>query len=168
MFDRFAPFAAAITLALAGVAQAQTVRVEEPWVRGTVAQQKATGAFMRLTAPEPMRLVGAASPVAGIVEIHEMAMDNNVMRMRAIPALALPANRTVELKPGGYHVMLMDLKQPVAAGQEVPLTLVFENAAGQRVTQSITAPVKALGTPGGASDAQMGGHGHGGHGMHKH
>ncbi|MCX7693198.1 copper chaperone PCu(A)C [Tepidimonas taiwanensis] len=150
------------------MAHAQTVKVEEPWVRGTVAQQKATGAFMRLTAPEPMRLVAAESPVAGVVEIHEMAMENQVMRMRAIPALPLAANRPVELKPGGYHVMLMDLKQPLTGGQEVPITLVFENAAGQRVTQTIAAPVKALGTAGGMSGGQGGGHQHGGHGGHKH
>lgn len=150
------------------VAHAQTVKVDEPWVRGTVAQQKATGAFMRLTAPEPMRLVAAESPVAGVVEIHEMTMENQVMRMRPIAALPLPANRLVELKPGGYHVMLMDLKQTLTAGQEVPITLVFENASGQRVTQAITAPVKALETAAGMSGVQGGGHQHGGHGGHKH
>lgn len=154
--------AAGALLALTAAAWAQTVKIDEPWVRGTVAQQKATGAFMRLTAPEPMRLVAGESPVAGVVEIHEMAMDGDVMRMRAIPGLALPAGRPVELKPGGYHVMLMDLKRPLAGGETVPLTLVFENAAGQRVRQELQAKVMALGAqPGGA----MGGHGH--HGVHK-
>jgi len=162
-----------VALLLAAAVHAQTVKVEDPWVRGTVAQQKATGAFMRLTAPEPMRLVAAESPVAGVVEIHEMAMDNNVMRMRAIANLPLPANRPVELKPGGYHVMLMDLKQPLAGGQNVPITLVFENAAGQQVKQSVTAVVKALGAAAGtAHGAHSHGHQHGagheGHGGHKH
>lgn len=146
-------------LALTATAWAQTVKIDEPWVRGTVAQQKATGAFMRLTAPENMRLVAGESPVAGVVEIHEMAMDGDVMRMRAIPSLALPAGRPVELKPGGYHVMLMDLKRPLAGGETVPLTLVFENAAGQRVRQEVQAKVMALGAPSGS----MGGAGHGAH-----
>ncbi|MFN3611353.1 copper chaperone PCu(A)C [Tepidimonas sp.] len=146
-------------LALTATAWAQTVKIDEPWVRGTVAQQKATGAFMRLTAPEAMRLVAGESPVAGVVEIHEMAMDGDVMRMRAIPGLALPAGRPVELKPGGYHVMLMDLKRPLAGGETVPLTLVFENAAGQRVRQEVQAKVMALGAPSGS----MGGAGHGAH-----
>lgn len=161
-------FVCAVALSVAAAAHAQTVKVDDPWVRGTVAQQKATGAFMRLTAPEPMRLVAAESPVAGVVEIHEMTMDNNVMRMRAIPGLALPANRAVELKPGGYHVMLMDLKQTLGAGQEVPITLVFENAAGQRVKQTLTAPVKALGAAAPMQGGASGGHHHGGHGDHKH
>lgn len=153
--------AAGALLALTAAAWAQTVRIDEPWVRGTVAQQKATGAFMRLTAPEPMRLVAGESPVAGVVEIHEMAMDGDVMRMRAIPGLALPAGRPVELKPGGYHVMLMDLKRPLAGGETVPLTLVFENAAGQRVRQELQAKVMALGAqPGAMGAGPQGGHRH--------
>lgn len=157
----FRTAAAGALLALTAAAWAQTVKIDEPWVRGTVAQQKATGAFMRLTAPEPMRLVAGESPVAGVVEIHEMAMDGDVMRMRAIPGLALPAGRPVELKPGGYHVMLMDLKRPLAGGETVPLTLVFENAAGQRVRQEVQAKVMALG-------AQPGAMGAGPHGGHRH
>ena len=85
-----------------------------------------------------------ASPLAGVVEIHEMAMDGNVMKMRAVAVLELPAGKTVELKPGGYHVMLMDLKQPLKAGETVPLTLVVEGAGGKRETVEISAPVKAL------------------------
>lgn len=149
-------------LALTGMVWAQTVRIEDPWVRGTVAQQKATGAFMRLTAPENMKLVAAESPVAGVVEIHEMAMDGDVMRMRAIAALPLPAGRPVELKPGGHHVMLMDLKRPLSAGEMVPLTLVFEGANGQRVRQDVQARVMALGGQHGGAMAP------GGHGAHKH
>lgn len=153
---------AAALVALTSAAWAQTVQVDNPWVRGTVAKQNATGAFMRLTAPEPMRLVGAQSPVAGVVEIHEMAMDKDVMRMRAIPSLPLPAGKPVELKPGGYHVMLMDLKRPLGAWETVPLTLVLENAAGQRLTQDVQAKVQALGG-GGAAMPHAGAHDHGGH-----
>lgn len=131
---------------LSATAWAQTVKVEEPWVRGTVASQNATGAFMRLTADKPARLVSASSPVAGVVEIHEMAMDNNVMKMRQIPGLDLAAGKAVELKPGGYHVMLMDLKQPMKAGETVPITLVFEDATKKRFNQEIKASVKPLGS----------------------
>lgn len=136
----------AAMLALTSSAWAQaTVLVEEAWVRGAVAQQNATGAFMRLTAAQPARLVEASSPVAGVTEIHEMSMDNGIMRMRQIPALALTAGQTVELKPGGFHVMLMDLKQPLQAGQHVPITLVFEDANQLRFTQQIEATVRPLG-----------------------
>lgn len=149
-------------LAITTQAWAQTVvNVEDAWVRGTVAQQKATGAFMRLTATQNARLVEARSPVAGVVEIHEMAMDKDVMRMRAIPGLDLVAGKAVELKPGGYHVMLMDLKQPVQAGQQVPITLVFEDASKNRFTQQVEAPVRALGSP--SAGGMRHGHGQGGH-----
>ena len=157
----------AAMMALTSAAWAQTtVKVEDAWVRGTVAQQQATGAFMRLTASQNARLVEASSPVAGVTEVHEMAMDNDVMRMRQIQGLPLAAGQTVELKPGGFHVMLMDLKQTLQAGQNVPITLVFEDATQNRFTQQIQAPVRALGAGHG-----HGGHGHGhgqGHGNHRH
>ena len=162
----------ALNVMTLGPAWAQAeVKVEDAWVRGTVAQQKASGAFMRLTAPSAMKLVSASSPVAGVVEIHEMAMDKDVMRMRAIPALDLPAGKTAELKPGGYHVMLMDLKQQLKAGETVPVTLVFEDAAKVRSSQTIQAPVRALGAAAGKPAMDHGGHGghgggHGAHGMH--
>lgn len=122
------------------------VKVDEPWVRGTVPQQKATGAFMRITPEKNARLVAASSPVAGVTEIHEMAMEKDVMKMRQIPGLDLAAGKATELKPGGYHVMLMDLKQQIKAGDTVPITLVFEDEAKQRFTQDIKASVKALGS----------------------
>ena len=150
-------------LAITTAAWAQTVvKVEDAWVRGTVATQKATGAFMRLTPSANARLVAAESPVAGVVEIHEMAMEKDVMKMRQVPGLDLAAGRTMELKPGGYHVMLMDLKQPLKGGENVPITLVFEDAAKQRFTQQIEAPVTALG--GGNAAAPM----NQGQGGHKH
>ena len=156
------PFFAAALLALTAHAwaQAPAVEVQDAWVRATVAQQKSTGAFMRLTAKDDSRVVAAQSPVAGVVEVHEMAMEKDVMRMRAVPALALPAGQTVELKPGGYHVMLMDLKAPVKAGEVVPLTLTLESTGGQRSTLEVKAEVRALGT----SAAMPAGHG----AMHKH
>jgi copper(I)-binding protein len=132
-----------VLVVLPAVAFAQ-VTVTDPWVRGTVAGQRATGAFMKLTPAADQKLVAAASPVAKIVEIHEMAMDGGVMKMRAIPKLALPAGKATELKPGGYHVMLMALDRTLAEGETVPITLTFEDAAGKRQTVEIKAPVKPL------------------------
>ena len=152
----------ALTCALSGGVWAQTanVKVEGAWARATVQGQKGTGAFMKITAPEGAKLVGASSPAAGVTEVHEMKMEGDVMKMRAMPFLDLPAGKTVELKPGGYHIMLLDLKQPVAQGASVPLTLVFEGKDGQRQTQELQAPVRALG----ATAAPAMGHGkHSGH-----
>ena len=134
----------ALIAASAGALAQSSVEIKDPWVRATVAQQKATGAFMQLTAKADSKLVEAKSPVAGVVEIHEMAMDNNVMKMRQIPGLALPAGKAVELKPGGYHVMLLDLKAQVKEGDVVPVTLVFEGKDGKRETVEIKAPAKPL------------------------
>ncbi|EJE51442.1 hypothetical protein PMI14_03899 [Acidovorax sp. CF316] len=148
----------AIALAsLAGTAQAQ-VTVKDAWVRATVPQQQATGAFMQLSAARDTRLVAASSPLTQAVEVHEMAMQDNVMRMRQVPGVDLPAGKPVELKPGGYHVMLMDLKQQVKAGDTVPITLVFEGKDGKRESVAIQAPVRPLNAT--AAPAA--------HGEHKH
>ena len=121
----------AMLLALSLTAlHAQTVEVKDAWVRTAVPGQRGTGAFMNITAKEGAKLVGVSSPVAGVVEVHEMKMDNDIMRMRAISALDLPAGKTVALKPGGYHVMLMELKQALPPGSSVPLTLVFRDSKG--------------------------------------
>jgi copper(I)-binding protein len=129
-------------------AQAQTT-VKDPWVRGTVAGQKATGMFGQVTSVSGGKLVSATSPVAGVVEIHEMVMDGNVMKMRAVSGLDLPAGKAVDLKPGGYHVMLMDLKQELKPGESVPVTLVIEGAGGKRESVELKAPVKPLADAGG-------------------
>jgi periplasmic copper chaperone A len=126
-------------------ASAQTI-VKEAWVRGTVAQQMATGAFMQITSTQGGRLVSASSPVAGVVEIHEMSMEGNVMKMRPVAGVDLPAGKPVELKPGGYHVMLMDLKQQAKVGERVALTLIIEGKDGKRETIAVNAPVKSLDT----------------------
>lgn len=138
----------AATLLAASAAHAQTT-VAEPWVRSTVAGQKATGAFLQITSAAGGKLVSASSPVAGVVEIHEMTMDGNVMKMRALSSgLDLPAGKAVALKPGGLHVMLMDLKQPLKAGDTVPLTLVVEGAGNKRETVDVKATVRgAQATP---------------------
>ena len=99
---------------------------------------------MQITSPTDSKLVEARSPAAGIVEIHEMKLENNVMKMRAVTALDLPAGKAVELKPGGYHVMLMDLKGQVKAGDSVPLTLVFEGKDKKRETVEVKAAARSL------------------------
>jgi copper(I)-binding protein len=130
-------------LAAAAAASAQ-VTVTDPWVRGTVTGQMATGAFMQLKSPADTALVAAASPVAKIVEVHEMKMEGGMMKMNAVDRLALPAGKTVDLKPGGYHVMLMDLVKPLKDGDTVPLQLTFEDKAGKKQTIEIKAVVKPL------------------------
>lgn len=129
-------------------ALAQQITVKEPWVRATVPQQKTTGAFMQLTADEDVRLVELRSAAARVVEVHEMAMEGNVMKMRALPVLALPAGVPVELKPGGHHLMLIDLVAPVTEGSTVPLTLVVEGKSGKRTTLEVAATVRPLNAPG--------------------
>ena len=131
-------------LAVAAFAAHAQTTVKDPWVRGTVAGQKATGMFGQVTSTTGGKLVAASSPMAGVVEIHEMVMDGNVMKMRAVSGLELPAGKAVDLKPGGYHVMLMDLKQELKPGDAVPVTLVIEGAGGKRESVELKAPVKAL------------------------
>lgn len=127
------------------------VTVTDPWVRATVPTQHATGAFMQLSSKTGSRLIAVSSPLA-TTEIHEMAIEGNVMRMRQIVALDLPAGQTVALKPGGYHVMFFDLKNQIKEGDVIPLTLVFENKDKKRETLELKVPARAL-TNSGASAA---------------
>lgn len=135
----------AITTMFAGIATsalAQSVDVKNAWVRASVQGQGATGAFMTLTSREDTRLVGVASPVAGVAEVHEMKMDNGVMKMRAVEGgLALPAGKAVDLKPGGYHVMLMDLKAALPKDSTVPMTLMFKDGKGVESRVELKLPV---------------------------
>ncbi len=119
----------------------QRVEVSQAWVRATVPGQQGTGGFMRLKAKSATRLVGVSTPAAGIAEVHEMKMNGDVMTMRAVPALELPAGKTVELTPGGYHLMLMDLKAPLTKNTTVPMTLRFKDAQGVESTLVLKVPV---------------------------
>ena len=143
------PLAAAVSttvpadgLSLVAAASAP-VTVTGGWVRSSVPGQKGSGAFMKITAKESVRLTAVSSPVAGVAEVHEMKMDGDVMKMRAVPVLELPAGSTVELKPGGYHLMLMDLKQSLTVGSTVPVTLMFKDAKGAAKRVEIKLPVAA-------------------------
>jgi VCBS repeat-containing protein len=148
-----ARFVAVLPLLLATLAASAQTTVKDAWVRSTVPQQMATGMFAQISSAKGGKLVAASSPAAGVVEVHEMAMDGDVMKMRAVPALELPAGKVVELKPGGYHVMLMNLKQPLKAGDTVIVSLVVEAADKSRETVEIKATVKAM-------TAMMEGHKH--------
>lgn len=138
--------AAALAAALAVTAANAEVTATEAWVRGTVATQMSTGAYMKLRSTEAAKVVAAASPAASVVEIHEMTLKDNVMRMRGVESLALPAGKTVELKPNGYHVMLMDLTKPLKAGEKVPIELTIESKDGKRAKLLVQAEVRALGS----------------------
>ncbi|AKP91767.1 copper chaperone PCu(A)C [Achromobacter ruhlandii] len=147
---RFKSLAAAFALgalALAGapaMAQDASLKVEDAWVRATVPSQHATGVFMRLTSPTAARLVGVESDAARHVEVHEMAMQDNVMKMRQVSAIDLPAGKPVELKPGGYHVMLIDLARQISAGDPVALTLLVQDADGKQRRVPVTAEARPL------------------------
>ena len=124
---------------------AEGVQVKEAWVRASVPQQRATGVFMNLESPDGGRLLGAASPVARVVEVHEMTLgEDGVMRMREVPAVELPACEAGALKPGGYHIMLIDLVEQLKEGERVPLSLSIETAQGERKTVEVEAEVRPL------------------------
>lgn len=144
----FKHFIVAALLAPAFAHAGAQVVVKDAWVRATVTQQKATGAFMHLTASENTRLVDVRAAVAGVAELHEMSMDNDVMRMRRVPGIDLPSGTPVALKPGGYHIMLLGLRGPLSAGQIVPITLVFESPARKRSSIVVDAVVRPLASPG--------------------
>ena len=153
----------AFSVAQATFAQAQApVTAVGAWARASVQGQRSSGAFMTLTASEPVTLVGVATPVAGIADVHEMKMEGDVMRMRPVQALDLPANKPVQLAPGGYHLMLQELKAPLKADTTIPLTLTFRTAKGEQRQLALQVPVSVM-PPKDAAAVTM----HGVHGMHK-
>jgi periplasmic copper chaperone A len=120
------------------------VAVKDAWVRTTVPGQKASGAFMTLTSKADLKLVGVSSLVAGVTEVHEMKMSGDVMQMRAIPSLDLPAGKAVALRPGGLHVMLLDLKASLPKDSTVPLKLMFKDAKGVSSQLDVMVPVRVM------------------------
>jgi copper(I)-binding protein len=154
-------FVIATSILVSSFAAAQTVTISNPWARATVQGQKATGAFMTVTSKENSKLVAASTPVAGIVEIHEMKMDKDVMKMSALPnGLDLPAGKAVDLKPGGFHIMLMDLKLPLNKDVAVPLTLTFQDSSGKKSQQVVQVPVSVQPPSGQSMNHQHGDHKH--------
>ena len=141
---------AAMGFGLTATAQAQnakvgSVQIENAYTRSTVPGQMAAGGFMKIENKGPVdQLISASSPVAGEVQLHEMAMDGNVMKMRQVKDIAVPAGGAVELKPGGLHLMFMNIKAPLTAGESVPVKLKFAKAGEVEVKM----PVNAMGNPG--------------------
>lgn len=130
------------SIAFASTAFAQ-ITVTEPWVRATVPAQKASGAFMQVRSADAARLVSASSPVAKSVEIHQMEMHGQTMKMREVDGIDLPAGQTVNLASGGFHIMLVGLNKQLNEGESVPLSLVVQRK-GKNETVVVNAPVKAL------------------------
>ena len=142
-------------LLASGVAAAQTgpVEVKNAWARATPGKAEIGAAYLTIETTAPDRLTGASTPVAGKAELHEMTMQGGVMKMRALAGIDLPAGHAVVLKPGGIHIMLTGLKQPLRAGESFPLTLDFEKAGRREVTVMIE-KAGAMG-PGPAGGAGM-------------
>jgi hypothetical protein len=138
------PIAALLACAAALPAWAANVTVSDAWARATMPGQKVSAAYMKLTADADARLVAASSPAVPRVEVHEMKMDGDVMRMREVKAIDLPRGNTVSLEPGGLHIMLMNLGKPIAAGEVIPLTLVIESG-GKRQNVEVKAEARAPG-----------------------
>lgn len=132
------------SLFLSAAVQAATpVTVQGAWARPTLPGTDTSSAYMTLTASEPLTLLGAETAAANIVEIHQMKMEGDVMKMRAAETLPLAAGKPLQLAPGGYHFMLMDLKAPFQAGSQVTLTLRFRDARGALKTLPVKMPVTA-------------------------
>ncbi len=137
------------------------VTVSNPWARATVAQQQASGVFMDLrSAHDDAQLVGVKTDAASTAEVHEMRMEDNVMKMRAVPSVKLPNGQAVSLKPGGYHIMLMGLKKPLVAGENVDLTLEVVHADGAKESIAVSAPIRTLAPAAAGQPAAAGGHQH--------
>ena len=145
----------ALCLSAAAQVKPADVTVKDAWVRTTVPGQKGTGAFMSITAKSDLRLVGASSAVAGVTEVHEMKMSGDVMQMRAVSGLDLPAGKAVALQPGGFHVMLLDLKTALPKNVTVPLTLLFKDAKGVESKVELTVPVATTSPNGTATQANQ-------------
>ena len=155
------PLIACLAVVAAASASAN-VTVSNPWVRASVAQQQATGVFMDLqSGRDNAKLQSVTTDAAASAEIHEMRMEGNVMKMRAVPGIDLPKNQSISLKPGSFHIMLMGLKKPLSAGDKVQLTLEIVHEDGAKENVTVTAPVRALGSQAPAAHGAQ-------HGAHQH
>ncbi|HEY4069526.1 MAG TPA: copper chaperone PCu(A)C [Burkholderiaceae bacterium] len=154
------PFIAGAVLAFAALAanaqdaKVGAISITHAYARATVPGQPGGGAFLTIAnAGADDKLVAVSTAAAKNAELHTMAMDGNVMRMRQVDAIALPAGKTVELKPGNYHVMLTGLKAPLKAGERFALSLKFEKAGEVQVEVPVEALGAAMAMPAGASGA---------------
>jgi copper(I)-binding protein len=130
-------FAAGLVVASAALAQPAQLEVNNAWAGATPGKAENGVAYLTIQSPTADRLVSASSPVAKKAELHTMSMQGMVMKMRPITGLDIPAGQPVTLKPGGEHIMLMGLDQPLHEGQSFPLTLDFEKAGPRTVTVTV-------------------------------
>ena len=146
---RYGWMIAAAASLVAQAAWAANISVTDAWARATMPGQPVSGAYMQIQADADARLLSVSSSVVPRVEVHEMNMDGGVMHMREVKSIDLPKGKTVSLEPGGFHIMLMNLKKPIAAGDVIPLTLVVESD-GKRQTVEVKAVARAMNMGGGA------------------
>lgn len=136
-------FVAVAFMAIAAAAHAQVV-ASNAWVRGTAPGQQTAAAYVTFTSTDDAKVVAVSSPVAKRSQIHASMMMSGIMHMHEMDALPLPARQAVEMKPGGNHVMLMELVRPLHAGEQVPLVFTIENSKGQRSQLEVKAAVRPL------------------------
>ena len=120
------------------------VKIEDAWIRATAPGQTVAGGYMKITSAKASALISVSTPLTARAELHEMSMQGSVMKMRAVPKLELPAGKIIELKPGGYHLMLMNLPGPLRKGDTVPVTLTFEGPDKTREQVQINVEVRDL------------------------
>ena len=129
--------------AMFSTAYAQSVKVANAWARPMAPGQTTASVYVELTSDTQAALVAAGSPLAARAELHSMSMDGGIMRMRALPRLELPPGQTVKLAPGGLHIMLLEVKQPLKVGDKVPLVLTVQSSGSSLTTLKLEAEVRA-------------------------
>lgn len=135
-------FFIAVFLVCASLTAQANVEITDAWARATPPGQEVGAAYMNLKSKRAAKLIGASCSIADSVEIHEMSMKNGVMKMRMLQVMPLPAGKTVKLEPGGFHLMLIDLKKPLTAGDTIEIELSVKDAKGKTGRQKISVPVK--------------------------
>ena len=157
MSQRLLLFAVALLLTAGASAptgaQTKPVEVTQAWARATPGKAENGAAYLTLEAAAPDRLTGLSTPAAKQAELHSMTIEGGIMKMRSLAGIDLAAGQPVTLKPGGEHIMLLGLTEPLRAGQSFPLTLYFEKAGTMQVTVAVeaagaTAPTPAAGSGG--------------------
>ena len=137
MIFRVFAFIGALLIAAAAVAQTDQVEVKDAWARATPGKAETGAAYLTIQSPVADRLVSISTPVAQKAGLHAMTMDGSVMKMRPLAGIDVPANQPVTLKPGGVHVMLEGLNEPLQAGKSFPLTLTFEKTGQKQVDVAV-------------------------------
>ena len=131
------------SILISACSKQDSIEIKNQWVRASNDGQDVSAAYMTIVSNEDTSLIAIYSDVADVIEIHSKSMENGVMKMRMLDTLDLTAGKPTELSPGGFHLMLFDLKKPLTAGKEAHFTLHFKNKAGQEKTISVTSPIKA-------------------------